>query len=228
MDYEPTIEDLEQIASISPRELEPLYWVLEDALYDNRLARAKAAYGIFCALAKTNRCLFFEGLRKRQVERLKEIAFELFDQEICQKRRVVDFKLPTSPKALPFKNEKELEIFLSNNLIVLELAIGDHLRLVGTQVETDFGYACDIVAEGKKFYPIELKIGQSTHAAVSQIEKYCFYFYRKLRYDRYKPIQGVVVANGFCAYSVNALRKNGHRVFDIIPDEQVVHLREIL
>lgn len=214
---EPVENVVDQIEHMTDKELEPLYWVLEDALCDNRRARAMAVYQLFCAVAKLRRGLLCKGLQKTQIARLKEIAYELIDKETCVYKHSIEFKLPLSPKPLPFLNEKALEDYLSNNIHVLEAALGEPLRLVGTQVPTNFDYACDLVVEGAYFYPIELKIGQSKHGVVSQIEKYCYYFYRKLRYDRYKPIQGVVIANGADAYSINEIRKSGHLLFDIQP-----------
>ena len=75
------------------------------------------------------------------------------------------------------------------------------------------------MAESDKFfYPIELKIATATHAVVSQIQKYCFYFYRQLRYGMYREIKGVVIANGFCDRSINELRRYGIQIFTIRPD----------
>ena len=68
------------------------------------------------------------------------------------------------------------------------------------------------------FYPIELKIAQGNHAVVSQCSKYCYYFYRQLRYDRFKKIQGIVIGNGYDAWSINELRREGHWIFTIVPD----------
>ena len=199
-------------------ELEPIYWILEDALYKNKTDEAQAMYELLCATAKQNPSLLRHGLQKKQIERLKEIAFEIYDKNFYVKKHAVEIKCPKEPKAIGFRNEKELEDYLARHLQVLESALHEKLRLVGTQVITDFEYACDIVVESSKtFYPIELKIGQSNHCAISQIDKYCFYFYRILRYDRYKPIQGVVISNGQDAYSINEIRKNGHLLFDIQP-----------
>jgi len=205
-----------EVNKINPSELEPLYWVLEDSLDGNDLPRAAAIYDLFCTIAQKRKQLLIQGLKPKQIDRLKNISYELYDREIYCTKRAVEIKFPIQPKPLGFKTEKELENHLAANLVVLEAAIGQELKLVGTQVKTDFEYACDLVVESSTtFYPIELKLWQSTHSVVSQIEKYCHYFYRKLRYDRYKPIQGIVVANGADAYSINEVRKSGHWLFDI-------------
>lgn len=218
---------LKELTNLHILEIEPLYWVLEDALYANNLSKANTIYSLFCAIATYSKPVL-KGLQKKQIERLREIAFELHDHETCVKRRLVEFKFPRFPKPLQFQNEKELEVYLSTHINILEEAFQKKLQLVGTQVTTDFEYACDLVVESDDlFFPIELKIGQATHGVVSQIEKYCFYFYRKLRYNRYKPIQGVVIGNGADAFAINEIRKNGHWLFDIHQHQAGISLIKI-
>ena len=95
-------------------------------------------------------------------------------------------------------------------------------------MELKNGYRCDVVAESKtRLYPIELKIAQSTHAVVSQCSKYCYYFYRKLRYDRFKYVQGVVLSNGFDAWSINAIRQEGHWILKIVPTNSGIKLLRV-
>ena len=154
---------------------------------------------------------------------------ELLTGESTVVRQSVEIKSARNAKELPFKNERQLEDWLFKQSKMISKAIGEEIRITGRQVETDFEYACDLVAESKKnFYPIELKIGQTNHSVVSQIQKYCFYFYRKLRYDRYKKVQGIVLANGFCPYSINELRQQGTRIFEVCNDQKsVIRLDEI-
>lgn len=220
---------LDQIDKMHVSEIEPLYWILEDALESNNKKRAEGIFNLLAMTAKHRKQLIADGLHEAQRERLQKIAFELFEGESTVTRKSVEIKMARSSKPLPFQKEKDLEEWLSNHEEVLSSSLGERIWLVGRQVKTDFDYACDLVVEGDQyFYPIELKIGQTNHSVVSQIQKYCFYFYRKLRYDRYKPIQGVVIGNGFDTYSINELRKSGIRIFDLFPaDRHTVELREV-
>lgn len=199
-------------------EIEPLYWVLEDSIYSGDRDKAKAVFGLLLYTAKFRPDLISSGLKPKQRERMKEICHEMSDNPILKETNPITIKFATEPKRLPFTKECELQQFLSENPNILSSALNDTIRVVGIEVETDCGYKCDIVAEGQKFfYPIELKIGQATNA-VSQIHKYIYYFYRSLRYNRYREIQGIVIANGFCHWSINELRRQGIWIFDIFHD----------
>ena len=223
-------DSINQSRRVQVREIETLYWIVEDSLYDNKIERARGIFELIACVAKHNKSIMKLGLKKAQIERLKQLSYELYDKQAYALRKNAEIKWPMQPKTLPFKKEHEMESYLVNHPEILQKALSqDDIRIVGRQIKTDFDYACDIVAENSEwFYPIELKIGQSTHGAVSQIEKYCFYFYRTLRYDKYKKIQGILIANGFDAYSINALRKSGIRIFDIVPvDRKNISLREV-
>ncbi len=199
-------------------EVEVMYWMLEDALYHGNKDRAKIILNLLLYIGKYKPELIQSGLKKIQRTRLKEIIHEIHENVATQKREAITIKTPISSRDIPFKREKALQEHLSKNKNILEEALGDRLRIVGLEVETDNDYRCDIVAESEtKFYPIELKIAQSTHAVVSQCSKYCYYFYRKLRYNHFKEVQGVVIANGADAWSINELRREGHWVYTIAP-----------
>ena len=190
--------------------------MLEDAIYDNNISRAKGVYDMF--LYMTRYSVVLTELRSVRLARLKQIAFELYGGKTTKHREPILIKQAVVPKKLPFKKEIELQIYLLNNPSVLEDALGDRVLYIDNEVETEFEYRCDLVAKNDvKFYPIELKIYQADHQVVSQIEKYCWFFYRKLRYDRYRDIQGVVIGNGYCDWSINELRRAGIWIFDIHP-----------
>lgn len=209
-------------------EVEVMYWMLEDALYNGNKDRAKIMLNLLLYVGKYKPELIQSGLKKVQRTRLKEITHEIHENIATQKREAITMKTPILSRNIPFKREKALQEHLSKNKNILEEAFGDRLRIVGLEVETDDDYRCDIVAESeKKFYPIELKIAQSTHAVVSQCSKYCYYFYRKLRYNHFKEVQGVVLSNGFDAWSINELRREGHWIYEMIPDGDSIGLSRV-
>lgn len=209
-------------------ELEVMYWIVEDSLYQGKTNRAEGMLNMLLYIAKYQPKMLQEGLRPVQIRRLKEITHELYDNVATQRREAITMRPPIHARQIPFKKEKELQQHLYENKGILENALEDKVRIVGVEVETDDDYRCDIVAESSnRCYPIELKIAQSTHAVVSQCSKYCYYFYRKLRYNHFKEIQGVVVANGFDSWSINELRREGHWIYEIVPEDKSVKLLRI-
>jgi len=209
---------ISQAIGTTKSEIEVMYWIVEDALHNGNRARAEAMLEHLLYIGKYKPELIQSGLHFIQRTRLKEITHEIYENIAIQKREAITMKFPIQPREIPFKLEKDLQNHLAENKNILEEAFGDQLRIVGLEVETDDDYYCDVVAESsKKFYPIELKIAQSTHAVVSQCSKYCYYFYRKLRYNHFREVQGVVVCNGADAWSINELRRSGHWVYTINP-----------
>jgi hypothetical protein len=221
--------EIDQIHKMDLAEIEPLYWIVEDSLYANQTDRAKSMFRLLCLFAKYRKPDMIKILRPRQMERLSEISYELYGEKSYRQMQPIQMKWPLNSTKIPFSREKELQAYLQSHTCILGDALGESVRVTGIEVKTDFDYACDVVAESNEvFYPIELKIRQSKHGVVSQIEKYCFYFYRTLRYNRYKRIQGVVIANGFDAYSINELRRSGIRIFNIAPlDKDEIRLEEV-
>lgn len=208
-------------------EVEPLYWKLEDAIYDNKKDHAKAIYEILLYVASYNKPAL-NTLKPRFLDRLKSIAFELYgDGTGLVRRHEILVRPQIAPISIPFKVEKELNDYLCKNIGVLSKALNDDVQLYGAEVKIDNDYRCDIVVYGNKFYLIELKICQGTHQVVSQINKYCYYFYRKLRYDRYREIQGVVISNGMDAWSINEIRRDGHLCFVIVNDGNGIKLEKV-
>ncbi|KKM95011.1 hypothetical protein LCGC14_1192420 [marine sediment metagenome] len=219
---------LKDLETIDVSELECLYWIVEDALYKGNKKKAKTFYKLFLYLAKYRKNVLVQGLQKRYIERLKELAFELYDDKVPQSRNAITIKSPTASKKLPFAIEADMRDYLAANSPILSEALNDEVKIIDTEVETDCEYKCDILAEGKTIrYPVELKIGQADHAVVSQIQKYCYYFYRKYRYAFFKEIQGIVCANGFDAWSINELRRTNILIFDIMPDGDGIRLSQI-
>jgi len=209
-------EQIIQAQSAVPEIMEPLFWVLEDAIYDGKTDRAKAIYIQFLYIAKYRKGLVQNSLRPRYIERLQEIAYELYGTTSFKKREPIAMKFATSSKKLPFANEDALRDYLASHSDILSSALKQEIKMIDTEVEMDFDYRCDItIINDKYFFPIELKIGQANHQVVSQCNKYCFFFYRKLRYDRYRDIQGVVCASGFDSWAINELRREGIWIFDI-------------
>lgn len=209
---------IQQSLSTTVPEVEVLYWLVEDALHEGNKDKAELLFQTLLYIAKYNAKLISQGLRPIQRERLKEITHEIHKGISLRKVQPITMKPPIEPRSIPFKKEKELQHYLHDNKKVLEDALSCSLRIIGLEVETADDYRCDIVAESENTcFPIELKIAQSTHAVVSQCSKYCYYFYRKLRYGQFKEVQGVVVSRGFDAWSINELRRHGHWIFNIVP-----------
>ena len=206
---------IEQAKSMSFIEMEPLYWKVEDTLFKGDKKHAQSLFILLLYAAKYNQPIVQKGLRKAYLSRMKKLSFELFGDSVPSERTPITIQPSIDPVDVPFKIEADLRKYLISNPHILSEALHDKMDFLEEEVEVDHGFKCDITARGTKFYPIELKIKQATHAVVSQCNKYCFYFYRKLRYDRYKDIQGVVIANGFCDWSINELRREGIWCFRI-------------
>jgi hypothetical protein len=223
------VENIAEVQRIQNLEMEPLYWKLEDALYEGKIKLARVLHEMFLYIAKYNRPLL-NSLQPRYRQRLKEITYELNDGSVIVKRCPVEIQTRIRPKGIPFEKEADLRDYLVGRPDLLTKALGENVKVVGKEVETDFEYRCDIVVENdKRFFPIELKIVQAKHAVVSQIEKYVFYFYRTLRYTRYRDIQGVVMSDGFDDYAINELRKRGMWIYDISGNEHdKISLRRIV
>lgn len=221
---------IKQTMKTFKNEVEVMYWIVEDALYAGKRTRALGMLELLMYIGKYKPELIQSGLRRVQRTRLKEITHELHENTISQKREAITMKHPIQSRKIPFKLEKDLQKHLFEHKSILEDALGERLRIVGLEVETEDDYRCDVVAESsQKFYPIELKIAQSTHAVVSQCSKYCYYFYRKLRYNHFKEIQGVVITNGADSWSINELRRVGHWIYTINPidSENMITLERI-
>jgi len=219
---------IDQTMNTHKSEIEVMYWLVEDALYKGQSGKAKMILEMLLYVGKYKPELIQSGLKLVQRTRLKEITHEIYENATTQRREAITIKPPTQSKTIPFKLEKKLQNHLSEHKHILEKALNDRIRIVGLEVEVDDDYRCDIVAESEtKFYPIELKIAQSTHAVVSQCSKYCYYFYRKLRYDRFKEVQGVVVSNGFDAWSINELRREGHWIYEMVSQDNSLTLSRV-
>lgn len=220
---------IEEVLSYHPEEIEPIYWVLEDSCYKGDIKLAKSVYRALACVAKHNKPLLRDNLKPVQMTRLKEITFELFGNKTYKERQPITIKHESSPRVIPFEKESELRDYLFQNPKILSDAYGDELEYLETEVKTDFGYRCDIVARSKKYcYPTEIKIGQANHGIVSQIDKYCHYFYRRFRYDMHRLIQGVTIANGYDPYSINELRKNNILCFEVYSSNKyAIYLQKI-
>lgn len=207
---------IEEVMSYHPKEIEPLYWKIEDSITSGKNNLAKSIYSSFLCLAKYNKKILTENLNPCQLARLRQLTFELFGETSFKEIKTISIKESTGSKTIPFSKESELRDFLVDNKYILEKAYDTKIRYIDKEVKTNFGYQCDIVAEDDRFcYPTELKIAQAKHGVISQIEKYCHFFYRQYRYNFYKKMQGVVIANGFDAFSINELRRNNILCFEV-------------
>ncbi len=205
---------IEQTNNTHVSELEPMYWIIEDALRDGKIDRAKSMLHSILYVGKYKPKLLLQGLQVPYRERLKTLTHELFSKQSIKKCESIILKPPIQSCKIPFKLESELKNYLVKHPEILSKALEDSIKITGTEVETEGDYRCDIVAESSlMFYAVELKITQGNHSAVSQCSKYCYYFYRQLRYDRFKTIQGIVIALGFDKWSINELRREGHWIF---------------
>lgn len=221
---------IDEVLSYHPKEIEPLYWLVEDSLYSNNMKLAKSVYKHLACLAKHKKSIIQENLKPVYMERLKLLAYQLFGDVVYEPKKPISVRMSSNCRAIPFPKESDLRDFLAKNKNILSCAYNDKIDFIEVEVLTDFDYRCDILAESEnKCYPTELKIGQATHAVVSQIDKYCQYFYRKYRYAMHKNIQGVVIANGFDSYSINTLLKNGIMCFEVMPDKNdIISLRKYI
>ena len=220
---------IEDALTMHVSEIEPLYWAMEDAFHKGDQSKAKAIYELFFLyIAKYHNDLLREGLRDRYIKRLKEIAYEIQDGASTKERKSITIKQSSLARPLPFEKESMLRDFLAGDPQILSSALGTPIKILGTEVTTDCEYRCDIVAESEETcFPIELKIVQANHAVISQISKYCYYFYRRYRYSNFKDIQGVVCANGYCQWSINELRRENIWIFSIVPNGDSIKLVRI-
>lgn len=206
---------IERTINAHPSELEPLYWIMEDSLHSGNHSRAKACYMMLAYHAKFTPQMMAQHLRPAYRARLKEVTHEILTGTTTRQYQSIEVKYAIQKKEINFKNEAELRDYLAEQMDLLSETLGQRVTLRGTEIETEFGN-CDLVVEGPQtFFPIELKTEQSSHKVVSQITKYVYHFYRQLRYNWHKPVQGIVMANGFDAWSINELRKQGTWIFDV-------------
>lgn len=221
-------DKIESIMKDDPSILEPLYWVLEDAIHDNNLRLARCIYKDFLYFAHYRKEDLVRAMQPAYLGRLKVLAHELFSDTSIKDRKPIILKMASQSQQLPFQKEADFRDFLATNPRLLSDALHDQIRIIDTEVLTEDDYRCDILAESRThYYPIELKIRQANHAVVSQIAKYCYCFYRRFRYGFHRPIQGVVIAAGFDAWSINELRREGIWIFDIHPDGDSIKLIRI-
>lgn len=206
-------KSINTVKSLHELEVEPLYWVIEDAITDNKLERAKAFHMLFCYIAKFKKELLRQ-LNKEQISRIKNMSYELYNESYVKNIPAIDIKYEIKQSELSFKTENDLRNYLIENREILEKALSSKIEYIESEVVVSKDFRCDmLVRTPEKYFIIELKIEQGNHAVVSQIMKYCNYFYGRFRYIAYKPIQGVVIANGFCDWSINELRRNNIKCF---------------
>lgn len=222
---------INQALEMHELEIEPIYWKTEDALSRGDTNLASGLFILILYAAKYNKKLL-QALQPGYRRRLKEISYELFGDYVPKNHKAITIRGALAESNLPFKMESEMRDHLADHPEILSRAFGEEVKIVGTEVPCEYDdsneYRCDVVAKNNKnFYPIELKIRQATHSVVSQCSKYCWYFYRQLRYGAYRDIQGIVIANGLDAWSINELRRENIRCFTVHAPDGDIELREI-
>lgn len=210
-------------------EVEVMYWIVEDSLFDGNKEKARGIMDFLLYIAKYNKPALEQGLKKQHRDRLKQLCFELNDVNYHQEQKAININCPISSRKLPFEKECQLRDYLYEHKDILSVFLNERIKMYGKEIKVSDNYKCDLVVEsGDTLFAIELKIVQANHQVCSQIDKYCFYFYRSMRYDRFKKIQGVVIASGFDEWSVNELRRRKHIIGEIIPEaENSISLRKI-
>jgi hypothetical protein len=208
-------------------ELEVLYWKLEDSLSDGDKKKAKIFFDMFCYIGKHKKTLLKNGLKPAYIRRLTKIPYELYGSSIPSEQTPITELNEIGPTDIMFTKEKEINDFIYKTPNILCDAFKKRGKIIGREVEIE-GFKCDIVFETQEtLYAVELKKVQADHKAVSQLDKYCYYFYRRLRYNFFKDVKGACIANGFCKWSINEFRRKGHHIFIMIPLENGIKLREI-
>lgn len=201
--------------------VEPLFWKLEDCLYDGENDLATAIHLDFVYMAQYNPDVLRSGLKPKFLKRLKEITMDIYGGTYKKEIKGITILKSIPESTLPFKKESELRDYLANNFSIIQDHLGSDVKFYGTEVPLEEGFKCDIVAENKtKKFIIELKVESTDHGVVSQVDKYLFYMYRRLRYGLYRELQGVVIAPGFDQFSLNELRKSDIQCFNVAYSNQ--------
>lgn len=216
------------IQPITIPEIETLYWKLEDHLSDGDLKKASTFFDMLCYIAHHKKDLISAGLRECHRNRLQEISYEIAGRDVPIIRKGVRSLKAIPALDIPFAKERELNDYLHANPLILSNALGVAGRITGREIEIA-GYKCDITFENEGiFYAVELKKVQADHKSVSQLDKYCHFFYLKLRYNFYKQIKGVIVANGVDRWAINEFRRKDRLIYTIKPtDKKNIILEQI-
>lgn len=220
-------QKIETIQLITPYEIEVAYWKLEDYISAGEIKNAKVLFDMMCYLGKHRSKDFTTVLKKTQIERLHALSYQIEGNDVPDCHKAVQELHEIKPVELPFAKEKEINLYIYNHEHLLkDLGNG---RISGREIEIE-GYFCDIVYETKDtLFAIELKRDQVDHKAVSQLDKYCHYFYLKLRYNHYKQVKGACIGNGYDKWAINELRRKGRTIFCITPeDKNNISLRRII
>ena len=214
------VEKIKTINSITLPEVEILYWKLEDYLSSGDIKKARIFFDMFCYMAIHRKQFIKDGLKKCHRDRLREINYEMHNKDVpCSRKPIIELNA-IKPVEIPFSKEKQINDYLFSNQLILVNALKTDGKITGREIPVN-EYFCDITFENQSvFYVIELKKDQSNHQAVSQLDKYCHYFYLKLRYGLYKKIQGVIIANGFCSWSINEFHRKDRLTFVIKPTDK--------
>jgi len=219
---------IKQAVDSKKEEMEVLYWITEDSLYDGKTSKAKNVLTMLLYAMKFNPSAVKDGLKQIQIKRLKELTEELFENGAKKIEQQILIKPETNVYDLPFESEKLFKDHIQQNSIVLQNALETNVKITHRELDVGQDYRIDLLAENvKTAFAIEVKMIKTNHSVVSQCDKYCFYLYRKLRYDRFKSVQGVVIAPGFDEWSINELRRKGHWVFQAKMNENDLVLNKI-
>jgi len=219
---------IQSIQSISIPEIEVLYWKIEDSLSSGQIKKAKMFFEMLCYIASHRKDVLNLALKDAYRTRLRAISYEICGKNVPYFRKPVIEKSAIEAVETPFEKEKQLNNYLYQKQNLLCDALKTTGRVTGREVEVD-EYKCDLIFENSSvLFAIELKKDQADHKAVSQLDKYCHYFYLKLRYNLFKEVKGAIIANGFSKWSINEFRRKGRFVFYMCPtSKKDIQLRQI-
>ena len=193
-------------------ELEVIYWRLEDALEDGERKHAVMFHEMLLYVGKYHPSKLRRGMQQAYLTRLKEITYELNGSgvPVTNQPAIVPGDIP--PVVLPYHNEAEMRDAIVSKEEILYPILGSG-RITAKEIKINDQCRVDILYETDNcVYPIELKVVPADHKVVGQYQKYCYYFYRKLRYNMYRSVQGVVVANGFSGWVTGELMRRGAKL----------------
>jgi len=123
-------------------------------------------------------------------------------------------KTEPSPLNTILTNEQQLSNYISNNIQLLGLTLGEpNLQLALREVQTvyseEYGYI-DIVAKADDIrYVCELKLGKADHSIIGQIEKYRLFYYLLRPLGHFSRVIGVTIASDYDDFVKDQLQQKG-------------------
>jgi len=197
---------------VSRQELEVIYIRCYHAALDCDMNTCKLYYDIIQSFYKDsrNKETFKQVMTPVMIKELKKITQSIDKGVFIEEFQPIDERERIEPLS---KTEVEEEMVLNKKLALepklLESVLGEGLELKHMQHQINKDKeTCDLVLQqGKKIYPIGIKLKQANHAVVGQIDKYCRHYKKKTVLKFYNEVQGVVLANSYSKYAINELRR---------------------